>query len=207
MSRPDMDLTAMEFLELIEGFKRLKASSFEHQFDYDPFWIRAALIAHAKHSLNTLILRTRARNTEPIESCRSLEVLKKLALNYSYWVDNRGPRRTRLAGALPSSLEELRLHGMARHKSPAQRLNPLWAGQEILEDKETRLPRLKVFVFCDDSSHVGFTFLSPGYDRTVPSIADLQAACNAEWFWLDMQDVSDSSSSDERDYISPWERF
>lgn len=48
------------FFELVEGFKGLKTFDCENVCDFEPFWIRAALVAHAKHSLNTLILRSRA---------------------------------------------------------------------------------------------------------------------------------------------------
>ena len=68
------------------------------------------------------------------------------------------------------------------------RLNPLWAGQELLEDKDTYLPNLKIIVFCDDYEiwrHY-HKELAPGYDRTTPIIADLQAACNAKGFRLEI---------------------
>lgn len=50
----------------------------------------------------------------------------------------------------------------------------------------THLSNLKVVVFCDDDLTRGYPFLVPVYDRTAPDMADLQAACNAMGFWLEI---------------------
>ena len=179
-----MDLDANAFFELIEGFKGLKTFEYKCQVDSEPFWVHAALVAHAKHSLETLILRSRHHCKEPIGSFRSFEVLKKLELDHTYLVEERGSQFTRLAGTLPSSLEELHLHDV--DMGSPRRLDPLWAGQEILEDKDTHLPNLSVVVFCDDFLMTANPFLEPGLDRAAPGIADLQAACNAKGFRLEI---------------------
>ena len=57
--------------------------------------IRAALVAHAKYSLNTLILRSRALEKYFIGSFRSFEVLKKLDMDYRFLVDC-SRRRTKI---------------------------------------------------------------------------------------------------------------
>lgn len=92
-------------------------------------------------------------------------------------------RHIRLADAFPSSPEEFHLHDLAW--KTASRLDPLPAGQEILEDKDTHLPNLRVVVFCDDDLIRGYTYLFRRYDPTASGVADLQAACKTKGFWLD----------------------
>ncbi len=187
--RSSWEMEALEFLELFEGFKGLKAFSFDSILGLEPSWIRAALVAHAKHSLNTLILRSsvgeRIRG-RLIGSFRSFEVLKKLELDHTHLADHSGPRRTRFADALPSSLEELHLHDMVE---TGTRLKPLWAGKETYEDKDTHLPNLKVVVFCDDYLTWQPAFLYPGYDHIAPGVTALQAACNAKGFRLEIPNL------------------
>lgn len=185
--RHGCEMEAVELFELIEGFKGLRAFSYDSILDLEPFWIRAALVAHAKHSLDTLILRPcvgeRSRG-RLIGSFRSFEVLKKLELDHTYLADHSGPRRSRFADALPPSLEELHLHDMV--ETGTRRLKPLWAGKEIYEDKDTHLPNLKVVVFCDDYLAWQPAFLYPGYDHIAPGVTALQAACNAKGFRLEI---------------------
>ena len=188
-NRSTWEMSAMEIFELFEGFKGLQAFSYDSILGFEPFWIRAALAGHAKHSLNTLILRSSSRFGERfrgrlIGSFRSFEVLKKLELDHTYLADHRGPRRSRFADALPSSLEELHLHDMV--ETGTRRLKPLWAGTEIYEDKDTHLPNLKVVVFCDDYLTWQPAFLRPGHDHIAPGVTALQAACNAKGFRLDI---------------------
>ena len=198
---PEGSLNAPGIFELIEGFKGLKTFIYKAFPAPKGFCIRKALVAHTKHSLKTLILRSDDPDHEVyfdirqgrhyfIGSFRSLEVLKKMEIDHAYLADVSGPRRTRLADALPSSFEELHLHDLCYVTPP--RLNPLWAGQELLEDKDTCLPTLKITAFCDDYEiwrqcpRHGHKELVPDYDRTTPGIADLQAACNAKGFRLEI---------------------
>lgn len=180
--RESMHLETNELFELIEGFKGLKTFIYTCRVDDCLFWVRAALVAHAEHSLETLVLDSGIHGKMPIGSFRSFEVLKKLELDHRYLLDDRGV--TRLADTLPSSLEELHLHDL--DPSNPRRLDPLWAGREILEDKDTHLPNLKVVVFCDDFKMKRLPFLVPGLDRAAPGIADLQEACNAHGFRVEI---------------------
>lgn len=191
---PLPELNVMGLFELIEGFKGLKTFTYEDSpaIGFEMFWIRTALVAHAKHSLNTLIIRCDDvcdnDREQFIGSFRSFEVLKKLEIDHAYLTCVRGSQRTRLAEALPASLEELHLHDLCAMNS--LRLNPLWAGQELLEDKDTYLPNLKIIVFCDDyqiwHDSEDEEELAPDYDCTTPGIADLQAACNAKGFRVEI---------------------
>ena len=147
--------------------------------------MHAALVAHSKNTLESLILRS----SEPYRHLignffAAFEILKKLEPYHSYLVRRRGPQRTRLADALPSSLEELCLHDPAYKKS--LHLDPYWPGQEILEDKDTHLPYLEVIVFSDNFLGRGHSGLSPDYDPEAPCIADLQAARNAKEYRLEI---------------------
>lgn len=184
--RGSMDMDNKDFVELFEGFKALKMFTYDCGFHSRPTGVHTALFAHARHSLETLILRSHDPDKKPLGSFRSFEVLKKLEISHTHLVDDRGPGRTRLAHVLPSSLEELHLHDL-RYVASVQ-LNPLWFGQELLEDKDTCLPKLKIAVDCDDYEiwRHGHKELAPDYDRTTPGIADLQAACNAKGFRLEI---------------------
>lgn len=182
--RGPTDLDTKELFELIEGFKALKTFIYTCQLIDRISWVHAALVAHAKHSLETLILESGVHGKAPIGSFRGFEVLKKLELDHAYLIDDRGSHMTRLADKLPSSLEELHVHDL--DPSNPTRLDPLGAGQEILEDKDTHLPNLTVVVFCDDFLMRRIPFLAPGLDRSAPGIADLQAACNAKGFRLEI---------------------
>lgn len=186
------EIDALEFCELIQGFKGLKTFSIESSAGIEPSCIYAALFTHGKHSLSTLILKFHGGDKRFIGSFRSFEVLKKLELDYNFLVDDRPPRRTRLAGLLPSSLEELQLHEELFPDVDGVGMNicldPLLVGQELLDDKSTHLPDLKVVSFCNSLLAWADLYPIPGYDRAAPGFVDMQKACIAKGFRLDISE-------------------
>lgn len=102
--------TLFQLLESIKGLKEFTYVEPIQEFNkLEPFWMRAALLAHAKQSLESL--RITSSQTEEfglLGSFRGLPILRKLETNVHFL----SPRAQfdELADLLPASIEEIYLH-------------------------------------------------------------------------------------------------
>ena len=107
-------VSTVTFLELIKGFKGLKRFSYHSHSDQRMFPIRNALVANARFSLDTLILKPRIPTRKSIGSFRGFKALKKLEIDHMHLADFDPHWGIYSVDVLPSSLEELRLHLRSR---------------------------------------------------------------------------------------------
>lgn len=175
---------ARAVIDLIQGFRGLKAFSLEAQLNTEMSALRTALLAHAKQSLQTLTLTAQFCPDDCFGSFHGFEVLRRLELDHFYLGHCCAPRGARPADSLPPSLEELHLQDWTRYVEHP--LDLLWTAQEILEDKNTHLPNLRVLAFCEHCWNTGGNF-----GPTSPGIIDLRAACVAKGFRLEVRERQD----------------
>ena len=99
--------------QLLQSIKALRIFSYEKPDDdyapFEPFWMRIALLAHAKHSLESLkILSPKMLECELLGSLREFTALKKLETNTGLLI--RTHEIDKLAKHLPASIEKVDLH-------------------------------------------------------------------------------------------------
>lgn len=111
-------LSPRALFRLLESVKSLRIFSYvepnEEICPYEPFWIRAALLAHAKHSLESLkilpsqTLSHQKDEEQLIGTFREFRALKELEINLRLLL----PRFAlyELTGLLPASIEKFYLH-------------------------------------------------------------------------------------------------
>lgn len=102
------------FLESIKGLKRFSyVKPHEDAFhEFDPSWMRAALVAHAKHSFE--YLRITSNETEQcnlLGDFRGFTALRELETNIHHLVLDSSVGQYELIGLLPASIEKVYLHG------------------------------------------------------------------------------------------------
>ena len=128
-----------QFLESIKGLKRF---SYVHPDEifcrFEPFWIRVALLANAKHTLESLkILSHLTHEHELLGTLHEFTTLKELETNVrllSHWDDF-----DKLADLLPTSIETIDLD--TRDNETCNILPSLVV--EIANAKSQHVPRLK----------------------------------------------------------------
>ena len=139
---------AQQLQELLQGFKALKTISYaetyhpQHQFEISQ--ICAALLTHAKASLEYLNLRsTYAEETSYMGSLRDFENLKEIHTDLYLLDDTLRSGEIFLAHMLPASVEKVHLHEMY-NRSPEDVQDLILAAAE---DKDELLPNLKQLHF------------------------------------------------------------
>ena len=112
MTFSNSDLCPIPLFQLLETVKGLKVFSFVQPNKtlcrFEPFWIRSALVANAKHSLEYLkILPLWTQECGFLGTLRGFTALKEVEVNVRLLC--RWPAFDRLAHLLPSSIEKLNL--------------------------------------------------------------------------------------------------
>lgn len=129
--------------EFLEGFKALRHFTYTCVDDghrpFEPFWIRIALLAHAKTSLTYLDLRSGVAASSILGSLRELKALQRLNTDLELLVGFVGSPRKQLADVLPLSIEQIHLHDFD-FGSPKTIENLI---TRAAEDKREHLPNLK----------------------------------------------------------------
>lgn len=179
----------MTFLELIKGFKGLKRFSYHGRSDQRMFAIRNALVANARFSLDTLILKPQIPTRKSIGSFRGFKALKKLEINHMHLAYFDPRRGMYSVDVLPSSLEELYLHvyhreGLSDNSVP---MDPLRIGPKLLEGKDRHVPNLKLVAFSYDTWSLPVS-LQPILDTAPPDLTELQVAFIAKGIRLEIWD-------------------
>ena len=110
-----LSISAERMYEFLQGFKALERFSYKDTFgchdSFETFWIRAALLTHAKASLECLSpTRTSADEKRYMGSLRGFENLKKIDTDWDFLVDTRRLGPVVLAQMLPASIEEVHLY-------------------------------------------------------------------------------------------------
>ena len=102
-----------EFLEGVKTLRRFTYLNPKHYFD--PFWIWAALVAHARHSLERLMIHgaDREQNPGPMGSLRLFERLRTIETDIHFLVVAKPDADHSVADTLPRALEDLILSGDA----------------------------------------------------------------------------------------------
>lgn len=177
------------FFELIKGFKGLKHFSYDSDSDHKMFAIRNALVANARYSLETLILRPLIPIRKSIGSFRGFKALKKLEIDHMHLADFDPRRGIYSVDVLPSSLEELHLHYYHRKgfNDHSVRMDPLRIGPKLLEERDRHVPNLKLVALYDDYYNYPYD-LEPDLDAAAPGIAELQATFIAKGLRLEILD-------------------
>lgn len=142
-------ITPEIIFDFLEGFKALRIFTYHsgHLDDenagrgtVDPFWIRAALLAHARTSLESLTLCSHTMKRRYMGNIRSFENLNTLVTDLQMLLhEGQLDDRASLADALPAKLETLKLHYFehgGEDKIPALIL-------KLVEMKIRRVPRLR----------------------------------------------------------------
>ena len=99
--------------QLLQSIKALRIFSYEEPDErytpFEPFWMRVSLLAHAKHSLESLkILYPKMQEGELLGSLREFTALKKLETNIRLLI--RAGEIDKLAKQLPASIEIVDMH-------------------------------------------------------------------------------------------------
>lgn len=139
---------------ILEGFTALKSFTFLDRGQFsaekyiptsDPFWIRAALQSHTRHCLESLTMRSPVDDRSMcLGSLRYFTVLKQLNVDYHLLIDRHAYRDYReIADMLPSSIEEIEIHGLDNSDMDTLRGFIL----QMIEAKATTLPSLKKLAF------------------------------------------------------------
>lgn len=128
-----------QFLESIKGLKKFSYVNPDETFcQFEPFWIRVALLANAKHTLESLkILSPLTHEHELLGSLREFTTLKELETNIrllGHWDEF-----DKLADLLPTSLETIDLD--TRENETCNILPRLV--EEIVKGKLQHVSRLK----------------------------------------------------------------
>ena len=129
-----------ELLDNITGLKKFTYMERDKMFcRFEPFWVRAALLATAKHSIECLkILSPRTQEKRRLGTLRGFTALKELETDLSLLMHHNS--YFDLAKLLPASIEKLYLH--ARDIKPDSNISIIV--QEIMEAKSQLVPNLKV---------------------------------------------------------------
>ncbi len=135
-----------QFLESNRGLKTFNyMEPNENSCQFEPFWIRAALLANAKHSLESLIMLSRkTQGDEELGTFREFTALKELETNVRllmYWTTT--VPFCKFADLLPASIENLYLH--ARDSSSGEKV-PILV-EEIVKTKSQLIPKLRELKF------------------------------------------------------------
>ena len=133
----------------LEGFKALRIFAYhsDHVEDeglgrgkFNPFWISAALLAHARTSLESLTLCSHTMKRRYMGDIRSFQNLTTLVTDLQMLLHkNQLSHHASLANALPAKLEMLKLHCFGQggeDKIPVLIL-------KLVEMKTRRVPRLR----------------------------------------------------------------
>ena len=128
--------------QLLESIKGLKKFSYVHPDEmfcrFEPFWIRVALLANAKHTLQSLkILPPLMHEHELLGTLREFEALKELETNVRLL--SHCAEFERLADLLPASIETIDLD--TRDNETCNILPSLVV--EIVKAKSQHVPHLK----------------------------------------------------------------
>ena len=185
----DSGVDTVTFSELIKGFKGLERLSYDSDSDHKMFAIRNALVANARFSLGTLILKPRIPTRKSIGSFRGFKALKKLEIDHMHLADFDPRGNIYSVDILPSSLEELHLHYYHRKglNDNSVRMDPLRIGQKLLEERDRHVPNLKLVALYDDYFNYPYG-LRPDLDAAAPGIAELQATFIAKGLRLEILD-------------------
>ena len=99
-----------QLLESIKGLKRFSYVEPDERLDpFEPFMMRSALLAHARHSLETLrILSSQTHKGNLLGSFRGFTALQELETNLSLLI--RDAQFDELADLFPASIEKVHLH-------------------------------------------------------------------------------------------------
>ena len=184
-----VDLVAI--FELIKGSKSLKRFTYHNQLDHKMFAIRNALIAHARFSLDTLVLAPGTPTRKSIGSFRGFKALKMLRIVHTHLADFDPRRGLYSVDVLPSSLEELHLHDNhgAGIGVDAACMDPRRIGMKLLEERDRHVPNLKIVALHYNISNYNH-HLDPDLDATAPGIAELQTMFLAKGLRLELLDGS-----------------
>ncbi len=131
------------FLESIKGLKKfIYVEPNENVCQIEPFWIRAVLLAHAKHSLESLImLLPKMQNHKRLGTFREFTALKELETNVRFLVHSTITGRLGgFAELLPASIESLCLDTRDRWTSE----NIPILVEDIVKAKLQLIPNLRV---------------------------------------------------------------
>ena len=182
----ELGFNTVTLLELIKGFKGLKHFSYRSDTDQRMFAIRNALVANARFSLETLILKPCYCVRLSIGSFRGFKALKKLEIDKMHLADF-DPRRLYSVDVLPSSLEELHLHDF--HPKGFMCMDPRRIGIKLLEERDRLVPNLKLVTFWNDHPNYPLNIdPDPDLDAIVPGIAELQTMFLAKGLRLELLD-------------------
>ena len=117
------DISSKNLFEILGGFKALKRFAYLEPAasqDFDPFWIRAALVAYARHSLEQLIIQYPGayKGQGCMGDLWGFKRLRTLETEYNFLVEPghydvmyAAEYRHTVANALPGTLQELVLCG------------------------------------------------------------------------------------------------
>ena len=99
-----------QLLESIKGLKRFSYVKPDEKLDpFEPFWMRTALLANAKHSLETLrIIYSQAKRGNFLGTFRGFTALRELETNIHLLILEA--HFDGLADLLPASIEKVHLH-------------------------------------------------------------------------------------------------
>lgn len=127
--------------ELLESIKALKKFSYMEPgigfYIFDPFWMRAALLAHAKHSLESLTITFSQTEGNLLGTLCDFTALRELETNIHLLI--RETRVEKLPDLLPTSIEQLHLHmGGLRFCNSVPSLI-----KSFVQEKSQRLPNLR----------------------------------------------------------------
>lgn len=134
------------FLESIKGLKRFSyVKPHEDAFhEFEPFWMRAALLTNAKHSLEYLnIACSEVDERKLLGDFRGFTALRELETNVEHLIPRTGS--VELADILPASIEELYLHTTEDGEDGTHTIVPLLV--EIFRQAKSRhLGNLRVLM-------------------------------------------------------------
>lgn len=142
-------ITPEIIFDFLEGFRALRIFAYhsDHVEDpnagrgrFNPFWIRSALLAHARTSLESLTLCSYTTRRRYMGDIRSFANLNTLVTDPQMLLHkNQFSNHASLANALPAKIETLKLHcfgDSGEDKVPALIL-------KLVEMKDRRVPRLR----------------------------------------------------------------
>ncbi len=127
--------------EILESIKALKKFSYMEPvigfYIFDPFWMRAALLAHAKHSLEPLTITFSQTEGNLLGTLCDFTALRELETNIHLLI--RETRFEKLPDLLPTSIEQLHLH-MGGHRFCNSVPSLI---KSFVQEKSQRLPNLR----------------------------------------------------------------
>ena len=182
-----VDLVAI--LELIKGSKSLKRFTCHNELDHKMFAIRNALVAHARFSLDTLVLAPSTPTRKSIGSFRGFKALKMLEIVHTHLADFDPRRGLYSVDVLPSSLEELHLHDYHGEGIGVDSvcMDPRRIGMKLLEERDRHVPNLELVALRYDTFNYHHN-LDPSLDTSAPGIIELQAMFMAKGLRLELLD-------------------